>query len=110
MKIIVNKIIPFKGYIALTIFNRIFVNEKLKDKFTNIVENHERIHLNQQKELGNIKFLILYLWEYFVNLLIYKNHQLAYRNISFELEAKTNEQNLNYLKTREKYAYKKYKN
>ena len=38
----------------------------------------------------------------------YKNHELAYKNISFEKEAYKNEQDLNYLESRKTVAFLKY--
>ncbi|WP_208646877.1 hypothetical protein [Pedobacter jejuensis] len=61
--------------------------------------NHERIHLRQQLELLILPFYILYFFNYFFNLIKYKNHYLAYRKIIFEQEAYDNENDLNYLKS-----------
>jgi len=60
--------------------------------------NHEKIHLRQQLELLVLPFYILYLLNYLINLIRYKKHNLAYRNIVFEKEAYTHETDLNYLK------------
>ncbi|SFA43345.1 hypothetical protein SAMN04488511_103322 [Pedobacter suwonensis] len=60
--------------------------------------NHEKIHLRQQLELLVFPFYILYLLNYLINLIRYKKHNLAYRNIVFEKEAYTHETDLNYLK------------
>jgi len=60
--------------------------------------NHEKIHLRQQLELLVFPFYIAYLLNYLVNLLHYKKHELAYRNIVFEKEAYDYEADLNYLK------------
>ncbi|GAB3940413.1 hypothetical protein GCM10028805_02150 [Spirosoma harenae] len=62
--------------------------------------NHERIHLKQQLELGIIPFYLWYLVEYGIRRIQYRDHYTAYRNISFEREAFTNDKNLSYLKTR----------
>jgi hypothetical protein len=62
--------------------------------------NHERIHFRQQLEMLIIPFYIIYLTEYISNYILYKNHVDAYMNICFEREAFTNQQNLDYLKTR----------
>lgn len=70
--------------------------------------NHERIHLRQQVELLVVPFYIAYLLNYLLNLIIYRNHDLAYRNIIFEREAYANEENLDYLKQRPWYSWFKY--
>lgn len=62
--------------------------------------NHERIHLRQQIEMGIILFYVWYLFEYFIRLLYYRNHDKAYRMISFEQEAYDNDKDFEYLNTR----------
>ena len=62
-----------------------------------IVVNHERIHTAQMLELLVIPFYIIYGIEWIVRLCQYHNCHLAYRNISFEREAYTNDYNLDYL-------------
>ena len=83
-----------------------FIIIKFSDK---VLINHESIHIRQQKELFVFKFYYLYLKEYLTLKKRYKSHYLAYRNISFEREAFENESNLNYLKSRPKNNWKKYK-
>jgi hypothetical protein len=70
--------------------------------------NHERIHLQQEIELGIVPFYVLYVANYYANLLIYKNKHQAYLNICFEREAYTNDTNLDYLKNRKFGAWYKY--
>lgn len=74
--IIYNKLIPFKGYKAISIWPFIFVRKDCSFNSTDF--NHERIHLRQQIELLVIPFYIIYFIEW-----IFK----GYRNISFEKEA-----------------------
>lgn len=59
--------------------------------------NHERIHLRQQIELLVVPFYLLYLVEYILRLIIYRNPSKAYRNISFEREAYAHDNDLEYL-------------
>lgn len=61
--------------------------------------NHERIHLRQQLEMLFFGFVILYFIE------LYKK---GYMGISFEQEAYRNQHNLNYLKEREWFSWRKY--
>lgn len=93
MKVIYNKIIPFKGFKAITIWPFIFVRKECS--FNEVDLNHENIHGKQQKELLLIFFYLIYLIEW-----IFK----GYKNISFEKEAYSNENNLDYLKNRKPYA------
>ncbi len=67
--------------------------------------NHERIHLRQQVELGIFLFYLWYVVEYAIRRFQYRQHYRAYRNISFEREAFSNEQNLNYLQSRPLWAF-----
>lgn len=99
MKIIYNKIIPFKGFLAINLFGIIFARKPLNQ----YVVNHEKIHTAQMKELAYIFFYILYVLEWFIKLFIYGSK--AYYNISFEKEAYKNMYNLEYLKTRKHYSW-----
>ena len=105
--IFISKHIIPKGFVGLTLYPFIFLKkEQLKDD--NILVNHEKIHLRQQLELFILLFYIFYGLEYFYKLIKYKNSNLAYYNLSFEREAYQNEDDLNYLKTRKKWAFLKY--
>jgi len=66
--------------------------------------NHEKIHLEQQKELLVVGFYVFYVLEYLLRRLQYGTHLLAYLNISFEREAFENEDDLDYLKKRKRYS------
>jgi hypothetical protein len=75
----------------------------------NILMNHEQIHYQQQKELLVIPFYIIYILNFGLNLFtFFFNGKLAYRNIIFEREAKTNELKSNYLITRKFWSFRKY--
>lgn len=74
----------------------------VKDKNDAVLLNHEKIHIVQQKELYILPFYYLYLKYYLKD--------FSYYDICFEKEAYDNQDNLLYLKTREKKAYKKYIN
>src|SRR5690606_2357074 len=79
-----------------------------KGKIGVILMNHERIHLRQQIEMLILPFYLFYVIEYIGRLVQYRNKDKAYRNISFEREAYTNEQDLEYLKKRKLYAWMRY--
>lgn len=74
-------------------------------KFDALIINHEKIHFRQQLELLILPFYLLYLLHYLLNRLKYKDHHQAYLHICFELEAYTNDQNLNYLHKRKPYSW-----
>jgi len=73
-----------------------------------VLLNHERIHLRQQAELGIVLFYLWYVLEYLIRRLQYRQHYLAYRNISFEREAFANEQDLTYLTSRRWWTFWQY--
>jgi|GEM_PF-72725 hypothetical protein len=95
-----------KGFNAITIYPFIICRDK--KIATKELINHEKIHIQQQKELGLIGFYLLYLLHYTFNLFRYKNSFLAYRRIVFEQEAYQNENNLTYLKKRKIWSFLRY--
>lgn len=83
----------------MAIFPFVLLRDK-KLKENTVLINHEKIHLLQQAELLILPFYIWYVAEYLLRLIAYRDRNKAYRNISFEREAYTNESNSNYLKNR----------
>lgn len=107
MLLIVTKFLIPKGYRGLTIFPFVFIRYK-EDRENVVLINHERIHLKQQLELLILPFFILYGLEFVFRLFEYKNFNTAYRNISFEREAYSNEKNLQYLTIRKLFSFAKF--
>ena len=105
MKIIYNNLIPFKGFVAMNLFGVLFARNEYRNKISDRTINHESIHTAQLKEMGYIFFYIWYFIEWLIRLFINSD---AYRNISFEREAFINDDNLDYLKTRECFSWLKY--
>ena len=103
-----NNIIPFKGFTALTLWPFVFVRKDEEQNYTHIVEHHETVHGEQQKEMLIVFFLLWYGIEWFVKLCYYRNSMTAYKNISFEREAYKNQNDLAYLDIRKHYAWTKY--
>jgi hypothetical protein len=103
MKIIRNNIIPFKGFTAINLFGVLFVRCNANIDAKTI--NHEEIHTAQIKEMLYIFFYIWYFIEWIIRLFCKGN---AYRNISFEQEAYSNESDTSYLINRKKYSWLKY--
>ncbi len=99
--------LPFLPAAGMAIFPFVFIKyAKLKNDRQII--NHELIHLRQQIELLVIPFYIIYILDYLINLVRYRNHDRAYRNIVFEREAYRNDSDLMYLKKRRFYSWIKY--
>jgi hypothetical protein len=81
----------------------IFKNQKVS--VSRKVIRHELIHFHQQLELLILPFYVLYFLSYLLNLLIYRDHDKAYRNICFEVEAYANDDNPDYLPQRKMFAW-----
>ncbi|MEG1009092.1 MAG: hypothetical protein RSE41_00830 [Clostridia bacterium] len=104
MIIVRNKIIPFKGFSAINLFGILFVRKNVK--LNDTIIRHEKIHTKQMQEMLYLLFYLWYLIEWLVRLCMKGN---AYKNISFEREARENQNNINYLKNRNfKYKWLKY--
>ena len=106
MRIVINKIIPFVGFKAMTIWPWIFLRKGQSYNLTD--DNHEEIHGKQQLEMLLIPFFLWYGIEYLIRLLIYRNKNEAYYNISFEQEAYLNQGDYDYRRKRRLYAWVKY--
>lgn len=98
-----------KNTIGITLYPFILLNSKVKNKPQDYVVkliNHEKIHIEQQKELLVLFFYIWYLVEFLIKSLIYGNK--AYESLSFEREAYSNETNIKYIKSRKKWSFIKF--
>ncbi len=106
LKTLLVKYLTFGFASAITLFPFVLVLGHVK--LSKTLVRHEKIHLAQQIELLVLPFYLLYLTEYVVKRVYYKNHYLAYKNISFEREAYQHESNPHYLKQRRAYSWIKY--
>ena len=102
MIIVKNKIIPFNGYKAMTIWPFVFVRSELSE----IDMNHEKIHGRQQVEMLWLLFFIWYGVEYLLRA-VFGGYNPG-KNVSFEREAYDKDVDLNYLKHRRFWAFLKY--
>ena len=92
---------------GLSLWPFIFLkNGSLKED--DILINHEKIHLRQQKELLIVPFYILYITEWLIRTVWYLDSYRAYQNISFEREAYLHEHDLGYLSRRKFFSFIKY--
>jgi hypothetical protein len=107
MFLIVAKYLIPKGYRGMAVFPFVVVKYDF-DKTNGTFINHEKIHIRQQLELLILPFFIWYFLEFLIRLIQYKNKDLAYRNISFEREAYSNEKDSTYLKNRSFFQFLKY--
>lgn len=129
MKIIRNNIIPVKGFRAINLFGILFVRGNAT--INGVDMNHESIHSRQILEvivsfypiwiaicifsspwialiIMPFSFYILYVLEWIVRLIQFRNANEAYRNISFEREAYTYQSDLSYLEKRKPLAWVKF--
>ena len=106
MIVIRNNILPPSGFVAINLFGILFVRKGYEMKIETY--NHEAIHSAQMKEMLIIGFYLWYIIEWIVRLFQYGFSHRAYRNISFEREAYTNQNNLDYLSTRKRLSWINY--
>lgn len=106
MRIINTRHFPPAGYKCINLFGVLFVRG-LDTRLSARNIRHESIHTEQGKEMLWIFFYLWYCIEYIMRLIQFRfNHSTAYRNISFEREAYTNEGDVLYLSTnRRPYAW-----
>ena len=105
MPVIKNKILPFgKKFFAINLFGLIFA----KGECSVTTLNHEKIHTRQMIDLLVFPFYLFYLIEWVIRLIQYRDFMQAYRNISFEREAYSNQNDLKYLKRRKWGAFASY--
>jgi hypothetical protein len=80
-----------------------FIICRNKDNLTML--NHEAIHVKQQLELLIIPFYVIYLLNWAYNLIKYKgDSETAYSEIFFEKEAYDNQDDLEYLSSRQTWS------
>lgn len=104
MKIIKTKNFPPNGYKAINLFGVVFTKKPLNKREI----THESIHTEQLKELFYIGFYLLYCLEFIYRLISIGKWHEAYRNISFEKEAYSNQNESEYIINRPKYAWTNY--
>jgi hypothetical protein len=107
MILILFKYLMPRGFRGLTFFPFVFLMNK-EDALDKVFVNHEKIHLRQQIELLVLPFYVWYVMEFLIRWIMTKDKNVAYRNISFEKEAYTNEKDLNYLKSRSFWKFLNY--
>ena len=107
MFIVVAKYLIPKGYVALTLFPFVFLREAVDSQKEDLI-CHESIHIRQQMEMLVLPFFLWYFAEYLLLLIQLRNHNAAYRNISFEKEAYANENKVGFLKERPIWNFRKY--
>ena len=100
MKIVRNRILPFRQFTAMNFFGLLLCRHDTV--LTPEIINHECIHTRQMVETGFIGFYLWYVVEWLLRIPFKGN---AYYKISFEREAYHNMHNLEYLAHRKPYAW-----
>jgi len=90
---------------AITLFPFVFIRDEGDlDTIT-----HETIHFKQYLETLVIGFLLIYLIDFIVGLVKYRNGAEAYFRIRFEQEAYSNDHHENYPEERKLFSWLQYK-
>ncbi len=95
---------------AVTIFPFIFLSDLSKCESDPIytedeIINHEKIHLQQILETGILGFYLIYLFEFMIKSISFKNIRVGYLSVGFEMEAYNHMKDLNYLNKRRRYSW-----
>lgn len=105
--IVVFRHLFLKDYVGLSFWPFIFIRDSFH-RDDAVLINHERIHLRQQAELLVLPFYLLYITEWLLRCVYYRNPYKAYKNISFEREAYYFENDPHYLANRTPYSFLRY--
>ena len=90
---------------GITLYPFIILRPEYNNKTT---INHEKIHIEQQKELLVVFFYILYVYYWLKGKVAGLSNSDAYMSIPFEKEAYKNEDDFNYLDIRKKRSWTKF--
>ena len=97
--------VPFLWVEGMALFPFVLVKHPRPSQ---VLLQHEQIHLRQQLETGLLLFYLWYLAEYLWRLTRYRQHYRAYRHISFEREAFQQQNQPDYLRRRRHWAFLRY--
>ena len=86
---------------AITLFPFIISKEKMDETTL----NHEKIHIEQQKELLVVFFYLLYAYYFIENYWFFRDTHAAYMMIPFEREAYEYDSDLNYISNRKRFRW-----
>lgn len=107
MRVFYTKHLPVKGFKAINLFGVIFARREFSPLAKRVL-HHEAIHSRQILETLVFGFYIWYITEWLIRCIRYRDRLLAYKNIGFEREAFTNDNDPEYLKHRSLWEFLKY--
>lgn len=103
----INKLLPFKGFKYFNFFGIMVTRIKnVLEKFTDMAARHEGTHTIQMLEVGILPYYPLYVLEFLIKLVIYRNWNTAYKAVSFEREARMAQYEVDYYESRKVFQYK----
>lgn len=73
-----------RRYSAIVLGRRCYTKDA---EVSDELKRHEMIHQEQMDRVGIFAFYVIYLYHYGRNLVRFRNHDRAYREIPFEVEA-----------------------
>lgn len=101
MRVVYNRVIPFRGFKCVNLFGVLFVREGCTMAAKDY--NHEAIHTAQMRELLYVPFYLLYVLEWLWHLARLRDTKAAYRATSFEKEAYAYQSDADYQNRRMKF-------
>ena len=90
---------------AITIGPLVFSRGEMSE----VTKNHEAIHWQQYIETGILGFIVLYYSYYLWNYVKYRDGKTAYFMIPFEREAYDHDEDLEYLDSRKRFEWFRYR-
>lgn len=103
----INKLLPFKGSKYFNFFGIMVTRIKnVLEKFTDMAARHEGTYTIQMLEVGILPYYPLYVLEFLIKLVIYRNWNTAYKAVSFEREARMAQYEVDYYESRKVFQYK----
>lgn len=114
MRVIVNRWIPFPGFLAVNVLGWVFVRHDFEQGKILSAEaykqllRHEYTHTLQMRELAYFGFYLWYVMEWIFRFVQHRNLRKAYRNLSFEREAYAHQHDRHYNAKRKPWAFLRY--
>lgn len=89
MKVVLNSLVPFKGFKAMFLFGILFVRNDLKHGLEEKDYNHEAIHGRQCLEMLGVFFYLWYVLEWLVRIPFYRLMSERHTGMSLSRERLT---------------------
>ena len=106
MKVIYNRLVPFRGFAAINLFGLVFARREC-GAVSDRTLRHEAIHTAQLKETGYVGFYLIYIAEWLHQWACLRSAKQAYYAVRFEREAYAHQDELDYLTHRPPYAWRR---